>query len=90
MKYKLIEEYFETQVFQDITQLYFDTVLQDVLTRHPITEAKGLFVRNNKVKSEIITSFVKLFIFKYELTLVSSSSGNFIFNVLAIYCYKDI
>ncbi|MBP1617421.1 MAG: hypothetical protein H6Q14_1248 [Bacteroidetes bacterium] len=49
MKYALIEEYFETQVFQDITQLYFDTVLQDILKMHPITEAKGLFVRNNKV-----------------------------------------
>lgn len=52
MKYTLIEEYFETQVFQDITQLYFDTVLPDILTKHPLTEAKGLFIRNNKVMKD--------------------------------------
>ena len=28
MRYTLIEEYFETSVFQNITQLYFDTILQ--------------------------------------------------------------
>jgi len=52
MKYILIEEYFQTQVFQDITQLYFDTVLQDILIKHPITEAKGLFVRNDKIMKD--------------------------------------
>ena len=52
MKHTLIEEYFETQVFQDITQLYFDTVLQDILIKYPITEAKGLFVRNDKIMKD--------------------------------------
>ena len=52
MKYTLIEEYFETQVFQDITQLYFDTVLQDILKKHPITEAKGLFVRKDRIMKD--------------------------------------
>ncbi len=52
MKYTLIEEYFETQIFQDITQLYFDTVLQDLLVQYSIIEAKGLFIANNKVRKD--------------------------------------
>ena len=49
MIYTLIEEYFETSVFQNITQLYFDTILQEILVNYPITEAKGLFMIDNKV-----------------------------------------
>lgn len=49
MKYTLIEEYFETQIFQDISQLYFDTVLHKMLVDCSITESKGLFVIDNKV-----------------------------------------
>lgn len=49
MKYTLIEEYFETQIFQDISQLYFDTVLHEMLVDCSITESKGLFVIDNKV-----------------------------------------
>ena len=49
MKYKLIEDYFETTLFQGIVQTYFDTVLGEILQKHPIIEAKGLFVKNDKV-----------------------------------------
>ncbi|MBK5261551.1 MAG: hypothetical protein JJE17_03125 [Peptostreptococcaceae bacterium] len=52
MEYKLIEQYFDTEIFQNITQLYFDTVLQDLLVRYPITEAKGLFVIDDKVRKD--------------------------------------
>ena len=31
MEYKLIEEYFETQIFQNTVQKYFDTVLKGFL-----------------------------------------------------------
>ena len=50
MTYQLIEQYFNTEIFQNITQLYFDTVLQDLLIKYPITEAKGLFVIDDKVQ----------------------------------------
>ncbi|MCI1778564.1 MAG: hypothetical protein LKI53_01240 [Bacteroidales bacterium] len=52
MEYKLIEQYFDTEIFQNITQLYFDTILQDLLVKYPITEAKGLFVIDNKVRKD--------------------------------------
>lgn len=49
MKYSLIENYFSTSLFQEIVQSYFDTVLGELLTKHPITESKGLFIKNGKV-----------------------------------------
>lgn len=52
MKYRLIEHYFETNLFQSIVQNYFDTVLQDLLVKYPITEAKGLFIIDNKIKKD--------------------------------------
>ncbi|HZK03785.1 MAG TPA: hypothetical protein VFC94_05200, partial [Bacteroidaceae bacterium] len=52
MSYKLIEQYFDTEIFQNTTQLYFDTVLQYLLVKYPITEAKGLFVIDNIVRKD--------------------------------------
>ncbi|MFA5639478.1 MAG: hypothetical protein WC946_03195 [Bacteroidales bacterium] len=52
MKYSLIENYFETNLFQSIVQNYFDTVLQDLFVKYPITEAKGLFVIDDKVRKD--------------------------------------
>lgn len=49
MKYTLIENYFSTSLFQEIVQTYFDTVLGELLQKHSIIEAKGLFVKNDKV-----------------------------------------
>ncbi len=49
MEYKLIENYFTTSLFQEIVQTYFDTVLGELLQKHSIVEAKGMFVKNNKV-----------------------------------------
>lgn len=52
MTYQLIEQYFDTNIFQSITQLYFDTVLQDLLVKYPITEAKGLFVIDDEIRKD--------------------------------------
>ncbi len=52
MKYTLIEDYFETTLFQGIVQTYFDTVLVEILQKHSIIEAKGLFVKNDKVMKD--------------------------------------
>jgi|GEM_PF-3466925 len=49
MKYSLVENYYVTNLFQEILQTYFDTVLKEILQKHSIIEAKGLFVKNNKV-----------------------------------------
>ena len=43
-KYHLVENYFSTNLFQGIVQTYFDTVLQELLQKHPFVEAKGLFI----------------------------------------------
>ena len=43
MEYKLLEEYFETPVFQNTVQKYFDTVLNDILNYKDILSAKGWF-----------------------------------------------
>lgn len=52
MKYTLIENYFSTSLFQKIVQSYFDTVLCELLQKHSIIEAKGLFVKNDKVMKD--------------------------------------
>jgi CRISPR-associated protein Csc3 len=49
MNYTLIEDYFTTSLFQQIVQTYFDTVLAEILQKHSIIEAKGLFVKNDQV-----------------------------------------
>jgi hypothetical protein len=51
MKYTLVENYFSTNLFQETVQLYFDTVLQDLLQK-PIIDAKGLFLINGEVKKD--------------------------------------
>ncbi|MFW5982946.1 MAG: hypothetical protein ACOCQ4_00455 [bacterium] len=53
MKYKLTEQYFETLVFQQVVQNYFDTVLKGILSLKPVIQAKGLFVANNEVKADL-------------------------------------
>jgi hypothetical protein len=52
MKYTLIENYFSTTIFQEIVQTYFDTVLGELLQKHSIVEAKGLFVKNDRVMKD--------------------------------------
>ncbi|WP_299459318.1 hypothetical protein [uncultured Microscilla sp.] len=43
MKYSLSQDYFETPLFQETVQAYFDTVLQVILQDYTTTEAKGRF-----------------------------------------------
>lgn len=50
MKYQLIEDYFETFLFQQTVQEYFDTVLAALLTDHSLTETKGRFVVDGAVQ----------------------------------------
>jgi hypothetical protein len=50
LKYQLIEEYFDTQLFQETVQHYFDTVLAALWTDHTLTETKGRFVVNGAEK----------------------------------------
>ncbi len=49
MKYNLTEQYFKTDIFQNIVQQYFDTVLNGILNLKPIIQAKGLFFLDNKL-----------------------------------------
>ncbi|MDD4821914.1 MAG: hypothetical protein PHI48_05080 [Bacteroidales bacterium] len=49
MKYELIENYFQSDVMQNAVQTYFDTVLAELLKKHSMLEAKGLFIIDNKV-----------------------------------------
>lgn len=44
MHYQLIEEYFDTLLFQQVVQSYFDTILAQLLKDHALTETKGKFV----------------------------------------------
>ncbi|MBL3656672.1 hypothetical protein [Fulvivirga sediminis] len=48
MKYQLIENYFETELFQNVVREYFDTVLAKLIGRHTTTSAKGLFIVDGK------------------------------------------
>ena len=51
MEYKLTEEYFETLIFQNTVQKYFDTVLKGILNYADIITAKGWFTNE---KGELI------------------------------------
>ena len=53
MKYKLIEEYFETTIFQKTVQLYFDTILKGILNYEDIIQAKGLFIIKGEIKADL-------------------------------------
>lgn len=48
MKYSLSQDYFETPLFRETVQAYFDTVLQVIWQDYTTTEAKGLFVKDTK------------------------------------------
>jgi hypothetical protein len=52
MKYQLIEEYFETSLFQRTVQEYFDTVLGKIIAENTTLSAKGLFIINGEVKRD--------------------------------------
>ncbi len=53
MRYKLTEQYFRTDMFQQTVGLYFDTVLKGLLNLRPVIQAKGLFEIDGKVKSDL-------------------------------------
>jgi hypothetical protein len=52
MKYQLIEEYFETSLFQRTVQDYFDTVLGKIIAENTTLSAKGLFIIKGEVKRD--------------------------------------
>lgn len=52
MKYQLIEEYFETSLFQRTVQEYFDSVLGRMIEENTILSAKGLFMIDGEVKRD--------------------------------------
>jgi hypothetical protein len=52
MKYQLIEEYFQTKLFQVAVQDYFDTVLGRLMAENTALSAKGLFVVNGELKRD--------------------------------------
>ena len=52
IRYFLTENYFSTSLFQEIVQKYFNTVFRELLLKHSIVEAKGLFVKNDEVKRD--------------------------------------
>ncbi len=52
MKYQLIEDYFETPLFQRAVQDYFDTVLGRMMAENMNLSAKGLFIVNGEQKRD--------------------------------------
>lgn len=46
IQYILIEEYYESALFQETVQSYFDTVLAALWSDHSMTETKGMFMVN--------------------------------------------
>lgn len=52
MKYQLLEDYFETPLFQVIVQDYFDTVLASIIKENASLPAKGLFFANGEQKRD--------------------------------------
>lgn len=52
MKYQLIENYFQTELFQIAVQDYFDTVLGRIIAENTTLSAKGLFIIEGKVKRD--------------------------------------
>lgn len=49
MKYQLIENYFQTALFQEGVQHYFDTVLGKVIEQHTLLDAKGKFIKDGRL-----------------------------------------
>lgn len=56
MKYSLSQDYFETPLFQETVQAYFDTVLQVIWQDYTTTEAKGKFVKDTKTEKNKVLS----------------------------------
>lgn len=52
MKYSLIENYFQTPLFQRAVQDYFDTVLGAIIKDNATLQAKGLFKVRGEVKKD--------------------------------------
>ena len=52
MKYQLLEDYFETPLFQVTVQDYFDTVLASIIKENASLPAKGLFFANGELKRD--------------------------------------
>lgn len=52
MKYTLIENYFETELFQNVVQEYFNSVLKNIIAQNSCTQAKGLFIKEGKILSD--------------------------------------
>lgn len=49
MKYQLIENFFETKLFQKTIQDYFEIVLSDMIRNNSETVAKGLYVKDGEI-----------------------------------------
>lgn len=49
MRYTLIENYFQSPLFQAVVQDYFDTVLGAMVVDVPTLQAKGLYLKKGKV-----------------------------------------
>ncbi|OJJ23391.1 hypothetical protein BKI52_03255 [marine bacterium AO1-C] len=56
MKYSLSQDYFETPLFRETIQAYFDTVLQVIWQNYTTTEAKGKFVKDTKTEKNKVLS----------------------------------
>lgn len=52
MKYQLIEQYFDTPLFQNTVQDYFDTVLGKIIADKTTLAAKGLYLVKGEVKRD--------------------------------------
>lgn len=52
MKYQLIEDYFQTELFQRAVQDYFDTVLGRMIANDATLSAKGLYIVDGEVKRD--------------------------------------
>lgn len=52
MKYQLIENYFQTELFQRVVQDYFDTVLRQMIADNTTLPAKGLYIVDGDVKKD--------------------------------------
>lgn len=52
MKHQLVENYFETDLFQNVIQQYFDTILTKMISENTTLSAKGYFEINGKQKRD--------------------------------------
>lgn len=52
MKYQLIENYFETALFQGAVRDYFDTILGNIIAKDASVSAKGLFIVDGEQKRD--------------------------------------